>query len=305
MIQGLRHIRAFLSVARLGSFTRAAAELHVSQPALTVQIRQLEEALGVRLFDRNKRQVFLTQAGKGLLVPLERVLLDLESVLNASHDLALLRRGVVSVAVLPSVAACLLPAAIRRFRETYPGIVVNVSDVVAGQIVQMVKAEDVDFGIGSRLTPDRGIAVEDFLSDRMCAFCLPGHPLTEGPDPNLREVARHPLILTAPGSSVRKLVERALDREGAEISVAGEANYMSTAVGMVRAGLGVAILPESAVEAVSCSGLVVRPIRSAGLVRKIGIIRKAGRSLSPAAANLVEAIRQVATTPLSHFSATE
>src|SRR5690242_21485013 len=109
MIQGLRHIRAFLAVARLGSFTRAAAELNVSQPALTVQIRQLEESLGVRLFDRNKRQVVLTQAGRNLLAPLKRVFTDLEAVMDASHDLAGLRRGSVAVATLPSVAAGILP----------------------------------------------------------------------------------------------------------------------------------------------------------------------------------------------------
>src|SRR5215831_8649526 len=114
MLQGVRHIRAFLAVARLGSFTRAAGELHVSQPALTVQIRQLEDALRARVFDRNKRHVALTQTGRTLLGPLSRVLADLEAVIDTSRDLAGLRRGSVAVAVLPTIAAGLLPIAIRR-----------------------------------------------------------------------------------------------------------------------------------------------------------------------------------------------
>ena len=80
MIHDLRHIRAFLTLARAGSFTRAAAELHMAQPTLTVQIQQLETAVGVKLFDRNKRHVALTQAGRDLLVPLERILVDIEAI---------------------------------------------------------------------------------------------------------------------------------------------------------------------------------------------------------------------------------
>jgi DNA-binding transcriptional LysR family regulator len=88
MTAELRHIAAFLAVARCGNFTRAAADLHVSQPALTVQIRQLESALGVRLFDRNNRPVSLTQPGRELVAPLERVLLDVRSIVDSAHDLA-------------------------------------------------------------------------------------------------------------------------------------------------------------------------------------------------------------------------
>jgi LysR family transcriptional regulator, carnitine catabolism transcriptional activator len=293
MIQGLRHIRGFLAVARLGSFTRAAAELHVSQPALTVQIRQLEESLGVALFDRNKRQVHLTPAGRSLLAPLERVLVDMEAAIGVGHDLAGLRRGTVAIATLPSVAAGLLPTALRRFAAAWPGITVQVHDVVAETVVRRVKAEAVDFGIGSRIRADREIEVADLLTDRMCAFVPDDHPLAATRSPSLREVAAYPLILTHRDSSVRHLVERALEREELAFTLACEANYMSTAVGMVRGGLGVSILPESAVEAASCAGIAVRPIRTAGLTRRIGILTRAGRSLSPAAAAFVAVLREV------------
>ncbi|ALG75252.1 LysR family transcriptional regulator [Azospirillum thiophilum] len=302
MLQGVRHIKAFVAVARLGSFTRAAAEVNVSQPALTVQIRQLEESLGVRLFDRNKRQVVLTQAGRDLLPALQRVLSELEAVMDAGHDLAGLRRGSVSVATLPSVAAGLLPLAIRRFAADHPNIDVKVSDVVAERIIQLVKAEEVDFGIGSRVGPDRDVEVIDFLSDRMCAFFPVDHPLAGRRPLLLKEVAAFPLILTARGTSVRSLLERVLEKEGLEIGLACEANYMSTAVGMVRAGLGISVLPESAVDSANCDGIAVEPIRTPGLVRRIGFIRKANRSLSPAAERFTQLLTEVAGLNPPHFS---
>src|SRR5579864_3185770 len=101
MIDGMRHIRAFLAVARLGNFTRASQYLYVSQPTLTVQIKQLEEFLGVSLFDRNNRRVQLTQAGRDLVAPLERILADIEDIVNGVNDTAGLRKGRVTVAAVP------------------------------------------------------------------------------------------------------------------------------------------------------------------------------------------------------------
>src|SRR3954452_14505507 len=135
-----RHIEAFLAVARCGTFTRAAADLRVSQPALTVHVRQLESALGVRLFDRNSRRVALTAIGRDLIVPLERVLLDLRAIVDSAHDTAAHRRGVVTVASLPSIAAARRPEAIAALSARHEAIVVRVRDVVAGRVVEMVRS---------------------------------------------------------------------------------------------------------------------------------------------------------------------
>lgn len=298
----IRHIRAFLTLARTANFTRAAAELNVSQPALTVQIRQLEESLGVRLFDRNKRQVVPTRAGRELAAPLQRVLSELERVMDAAHDLASLRRGVVSVATLPSVAAGLLPVVLRAFRAQHPGIRVQVADVVAQRIVRLVRDEEADFGIGPRIRTDPDVEITDLLTDRMCVFCPDGHPLAERDAVTLAEAAAYPLVLTARDSSVRLLLERALEAEGLEPVPACEANYMSTAMGMVRAGLGISILPEAAADAASCAGVRAVALRGPELERKIGIIRRKGRSLSPAAERFVEAVQAVAAGPHPHFA---
>src|SRR5271166_1100933 len=116
----LRRIRAFLKVAELMSFTRAAAELHVSQSALTVQVKQLEEELDVLLFDRNKRGVAITAAGRDLLAPLQRFVLDAESIVGYARDISAVRTGNIAVAALPTIAADLLPRAMRGFLDANP-----------------------------------------------------------------------------------------------------------------------------------------------------------------------------------------
>src|SRR5919202_6490375 len=137
MSVSLRQVRAFVSVAHLGSFTRAASLLHLSQPALTVQIRRLEEALGVRLLDRNTRTVELTRVGRELAPVFQRILRELDSVVIDTRDLAAKRYGVVRIAALPSVAAGLLPDAIAAFHEANPRVTFVLKDVIASRVLTL------------------------------------------------------------------------------------------------------------------------------------------------------------------------
>ena len=291
MTAELRHIEAFLAVARLGHFTRAAAALHVSQSALTVQIRQLEEALGLRLFDRNNRRVALTQAGRDLVAPFERISLDVAAVLRHARDLSAHRRGAVAVAALPSVASGVLPRALAALAATDQGIVVRVRDAVAGRVIELVKSGEVDFGVGCLVRPDPEVVDAHLFTDRLAAFVPAGHPLARARGVRLRDLGACPLILTGQDTSVRQILERTLADVRLPIQVAQEVTYMSTAIAMVRAGAGVAILPEAAAE--DATGLIARTsIREPILSRSIGILTRSGRSLSPAAQRLVEALRR-------------
>ncbi|MDR1463128.1 MAG: LysR family transcriptional regulator [Azoarcus sp.] len=302
MRQGIKHIRAFLAIARLGSFTQSSLELHVSQPALTVQIKQLEESLGVRLFDRNKRQVVLTKMGRNLLPLLERVLIDTESVLRVSRNMACIKCGSVTMAVLPTVAASLLPAAIRRFAAMYPDVKISVIDAIAERILHAVKSEEVDFGIGSQLGPDKDIEFEDLLLDRLGVFFLDDHPLAGRSRLMLRDILAYPLIIPCRGTSVRTLFDRAVEKAALEFNLSCESVYLSTAIGMVRAGLGISILPEAAMHAAACEGMRMTAISDPDLVRRICIIRKRNRSLSPAAECFVNELREVFSMPAAYFS---
>jgi DNA-binding transcriptional LysR family regulator len=194
---------------------------------------------------------------------------------------------VITVACLPSIAAGFLPRAIAELAVRHQGISARVRDVVSARVVELVKSGDVDFGLGICGRADRDLAEEPLFVDRLAAFVPKSHPLAGKRDAALREVAAHPLILTGRDSSVRELVERALEQQQVSVTVAQEASYMTTALEMAAAGLGIAILPDSAI---TSSSVAVRRvgIRQPVLTRRIGIITKAGRSLSPAAQKLVD-----------------
>ena len=291
MIQDLRHIRAFLVLARARSFTRAAAELHMSQPTLTVQIQQLESAVGIKLFDRSKRHVALTQAGRELMVPLERILLDVEAIATSTDELLEHKRGVVSVAALPSMSAAILPRAIRKLHESYPGISVRIQDGPAAKVAELVKGGMVDFGISSLTTGDRDLESQALCWDKLCAIVPTSHPLARKRTTSVSELSKIPLVVMLKDSSSRQVLDQGFDREGLVPVVAYEVTYASSVSGLTRSGLGVGILPESLA---GTSGLRMVPIRNETMRRRIGIVKRAGRSLSPTADKLKQILEQVA-----------
>jgi LysR family carnitine catabolism transcriptional activator len=293
----LRQLRAFSVLARTGSFTRAAAELHLSQPALTVQVRELEAALGSKLFDRNTRRVQLTAIGRELLPVFERVLGDIRAVAENARELAAGDRGTVLVAALPSLCSRLIPAAIASLGRSHPGVTVRLQDTVALRILAAVRSEEADLGIGSFGVLGGEFEVTPLLEDRMVAVMPRRHPLAAKAAVTMREAAAHPLVLMDTQSSVRAVVESAMRGESASAAPAYEVTYMSTAVGFVQAGLGVAILPATALELGLAKGIVTRPIRGAAVRRPIVIARKAGRSLAPAARVFLEALRSAVAKP--------
>jgi DNA-binding transcriptional LysR family regulator len=280
----LRDIRALIAVADAGSFTRAAERLHLSQPALTVQIRRLEEVVGARLFDRNSRKVALTPAGRELLPLLQKSLRDMEGVLRDARALGVGESGTIRIACLPTFAASVLPELILALRRDVPRAGFQVRDGVASLVNALVRGEDVDIGLTGGEITDPLLDVLHAGVDRLVAVCPQAHPLANKRRVSLDELMRAPLVLTAPGTSVRAVVDAALagaHRGPEPLEIACEPTYMMTAVAMVRAGLGVTILPETAREVRAEPGLVARPIAHAAFVRPIAIVKRRGRTLPP------------------------
>lgn len=294
MKNALQHIRAFLTVAQRGNFARAAADLHLSPSALTVQIRQLEGWLGVALLERSPRHVALTAAGREAVGPMEKLLLDLGNIVAASQGLAALRRGVVTVAALPSLCAGVLPARLAHFRQQYPGIEIRLRDLVAERIDERVRDGEVDFGLSVRGRLDLGLDFTPILRDRLCLFVPPGHPLAEGALA-LSALSGQPMLLTGRDSSVRAQVEGLFSERGLALVPAMEANYMSTVLALARQGLGITLLPESADD--GQHGLVRRPLDEPGLERELGVITRSDQGLAPAAQRLVACLRGPAIPP--------
>jgi len=283
----LRQLRAFVSIGHLGSFTRAANALHATQPTLSAQISQLEESLGVRLFDRSTRSVTMTQVGRDLLPVVDKVLSDLAAVAVRARDVAQKNTGRVVVAALPSISSTLLPRAIAGFRKTYPGISIGLKDALAERIVDMIRSDEADFGISSSAMNDPQIEFTPLATDRMVLVLPRGHKLAKAAKISLEDLLDVPLIFMNRDSSVRRVLDDAYASAGRPATPSYEAAFMSTAIGMVRAGLGVTLLPSSALEVKTASDLVWRAVNHPKLKRKIGILRKRRQSLSPAAASFV------------------
>jgi DNA-binding transcriptional LysR family regulator len=275
----LREIRAFVAVAHAGNFTRAAAQLHLSQPALTVQIRRLEETVGARLFDRNSRSVALTQTGRELLPILRRSLDDMERVLRDARALGEGMGGTIRLACLPTFAASVLPDLIRAFREQVPRAGFQVRDAVASTVVDLVRNEEVDIGLTGGDVIDASLEILHSGSDQLVVVCPKAHPLARKRRIAVTDLARSPLVLTASGTSVRGVVDAALNAAGCVADVACEPTYMMTAVAMVRGGLGVTILPATAREVRAEPDLVARPIDDPAFVRATALVKKRGRTL--------------------------
>jgi DNA-binding transcriptional LysR family regulator len=286
----IRQMRAVVAVAQSGSFGRAATMLHLSQPALTVRLREVEAVLNIRLFDRGAHGAEPTEAGRGLTESFARVLADLDAVLAGVKEAAEGRTGLVRIAVLPSVGATVLPPVLAKLRARNPGIRVVVRDAVARQVAALVKSGTVELGIGTETEPDAGIVATPLFEDWMVAVLPAGHRFEALADVPLAALAAEALVLMDPESSVRALFDRACATAGTNVMPAYEATYMSTAVGLVRAGLGIGVLPSSAVDLRIAPTLETRSIVEPAIRRSIMMVRRAGRSLSPAAAALVECL---------------
>jgi DNA-binding transcriptional LysR family regulator len=277
----LRQMRSFVAVAKLGSFTRAAEFLHVSQPTLTVQIKRLEEALQLRLFDRNPRSVNLTRVGRDLLPAFERTLQDLDSVLLDLKNVSTAQLGVVRIAALPSFAASRLPDSIRRFRKQNPGASFVVKDVIASALLGLVRSDDVDLGLTGGNVDFPDIEVLFKTSDEIRVVYPDGHPIGKFARITAERLAQFPIVMLDSRTSVRAVTDQAFRSAKLMPIPVTEATYMSTALGMVRAGIGITLLPSSAREIAAEPGLRAKRISDPNFSRQVSLIKKKNRTLPP------------------------
>jgi DNA-binding transcriptional LysR family regulator len=283
----LPQLRAFVALAENGSFTRAAIRLNLSQPALTVQIRNLEAAFGAKLFDRDPRGVVLTRVGSDLAPPIKRLLREMDHALEEAVDTAVGLRGTIRIAALPSFASGRLPQAIVRYRKSHPAIGFVIRDAVASKATAAVLAGAVDLGLIAQVEMTNDLDVLHEATDRLCLVAPASHPLVRKRRISLEDVAKYPLVLMESDTSVRALVDAAFISAGRLVRPAAEATYMMTAVALVRAGLGATILPEFAKEIDAEPSLRALKISDPRFSRRIALVKRRNRSLSRAAEDFI------------------
>jgi len=282
----LRQLRAFIAVAEVQHFTRAAERLELSQSSVSTLVRELEDNLGLRLFDRHTRMLRLTQAGAEILPLARKAMADLDSVIGSSSELRTLGRGRVSVAASSLQAALLLPKVIREYSLRFPGVKVNLFDVTEHEVIEKVRGGEVDFGLGSALGTSHDIAARALFSDAFVAVMPPDHPLTRlKRELNWRELQEVPLISPPPGNAIREQLDFALAREGVSLTRSYEVALPLTMLGMVESRLGIAVMTSAMSRLARSMGLAIKPIGNPVIRREMSLLFHADRSLSPAAMN--------------------
>lgn len=281
-----RELRAFMALAAECNFTRAAAVVHLSQPAFSALIRQLEQALGVRLFDRNTRHVALTAEGAVFERSARQLLAAFDQAFTDMRALASRERGRVSIALLPSLAADWLPQVLAGFRAAHPGITLEVADVLSEACIERVRAGHADFALAATRADTAELRAEPFCSDDFHLVCPLDHPLARLPNPRPRDLAPWPFIHLSRTSSVRQYIDAATYPH--PLPSVLEVDQLATVAGMVLAGLGISVVPALTLYQFRAPGLATRPLRWPGLTRRLYLVRRRDRSLSVAAQGLYE-----------------
>ncbi|AMN39918.1 LysR family transcriptional regulator [Rhodoplanes sp. Z2-YC6860] len=287
----LRHIRAFLAVAELSSFTMAGERLGLSQPALSLLIRQLELDLDLRLFDRTSRRTVLTSAGREFEQAVAKVLTDLEQAVISARDLALRKRGSLIVAAPPTLSAVLMAAVISEFQKAYEGVKVKLIDTTA-DIAELIRSGRVDLGVGTFSPQEQGIERSVLVRDALLVFCKSASELARKEAVRWKELEDRPLIALTPESGVRHLVDASQHKAGLAVRHAHEVSGMTTALAFVEAELGLAVLPTYALALRHGDSIVARPLIEPQVAREICAISARGRSLPPAGTQFLATLRK-------------
>lgn len=293
MSVSLRQVTAFLAVAEAGSFTRAADQLKVAQPALSQAIRELETSLGLRLFDRTTRRVELTAAGREFRDATVKIVGDLDFAVRNARDLAGRKRGRMVVAAPPLLAAAVLPQAIVEFSSQYPDVQISVVDAPTTSIVDVVRSGGADCGIGTFPAGESGVQQTALMRDRLLLFCRADSPFAKAESVRWSDLFRQPLIALSPTSAIRRLVEIGFESAQIPLTPAYEVHQMVTALSLIKAGLGVAVLPTYAYSEAKFRQVVAKPLVEPEIGRDISMIHADGRSITPAVSAFIPIVRIV------------
>lgn len=288
----VRELRAFVAVYYSGTLSAAAERLSLSQPAVSMLLRSLEEKFGIRLFDRNTRTLRRTEASEQAIARAERALQELEQLSDAMRGLVHGERGRIDFVATSSVAQTLLPPVMRRYLDAYPDVRLVLDDCSPRDFVDTILANRVDFGIGTLEAPVAGLCERTLLTDTLYAVGLENAGLRRGRSITWTALAALPIVTVKGGYGIRRGIDAAARAAGVELDVAHELTLLNTAFEMAAAGLGVAVLPGLMLRRLDSgteggTGLVVRAIVRPSVPRRIAVVSPHDRTLTPAAERFV------------------
>jgi DNA-binding transcriptional LysR family regulator len=279
----LRQLRVFEAVARLSSFTRAAEELHLTQPAVSMQVRQLEDEVGLPLFEKLGKRISLTEAGRELFHysrNIDRSLQEMEEVLESLKGV---NRGRLSVAVASTVNY-FAPRLLAAFHQRYPGIGLRLDVTNRERLVQQLQANSVDMVLMGQPPEDVDVESEAFMDNPLVVVAPPEHPLAGEKHVSVLRLAEEVFLIREPGSGTRQAMERFFAEQAIAIRRGMQMTHNEAIKQAVRAGLGLSVVSLHTVELeLETSRLVILDVEGFPLRRHWHLVYRRGRRLSPAA----------------------
>lgn len=297
----IRQLRAFISVAELGSFTDAAQRLHVTQSALSLLVKELEQVLGVRLMDRGPRGVTLTAAGADFQPLAAKVLDDLDAAVQRTVQLRDRRRGTVRVACTPLYASTLIPQVVAAFRAEYPDIDIRVLDTLNEEVLRRVASGEADFGVAPQRRPSPEMIETPLFPDRIDVICPRDHPLATRKSVAWKQALRFPFISLTRDFTQRLQADLFASSPALVLHPAHEVSFLSTVFGLVKHGQGITAQPLATLPMISPYDLVTVPAVEPVIHRQVSIFTRRGQTLSPAA----EGLRDFLVTNAARLNRTE
>ncbi len=291
-----RQMRAFSAVARAGSFTAAGRQLHLTQSAVSMLLQQLEESLGVQLFDRGAT-VTLTEAGQQLLPLARRILDDLNQVIEGASDLRSLRTGLLRVAAPQMLACTWISSVLGAFESAHPEIGLRVTDTTTDDVVGTVRRGEVELGVGPERTTGDDVTRSFLMDVPIRMVCAARHKLASRRAVTWDELREERWVIYS--SDFNRHLERSLHAHDASLSMqtGAEVGYLTTALALVGVGSGLAAVPDYARLFAGNFDVRFVPLRGPEILRQFFIYQRRGMALSPAAQAFVALMRQRAGHP--------
>jgi len=284
----IHELQAFLAVTENGSFSSAAEHLFLTQPAVSKRISTLESGLGVALFDRIGRQISLTDAGKRLLPRAQQILLDIDDAQRSISNLSDEVSGTLTMGTSHHIGLHRLPPVLRAYSESFSGVQLDLKFIDSEDAYDGVLHGSLELGIVTLPPkPQPSVTTEKIWHDPLCFVVAPEHPLAKKGTVKAQELAKHTAILPSFKTFTRRIVEENFKDQGLEIDVAMSTNYLETIHMMVSIGLGWSVLPESLLN----EQVVKLNVRNMKFSRSLGVVYHSNRTLSNAAQQMLELLR--------------
>lgn len=288
----LPQLKAFAAVARQKSFTKAAAELGLTQSAISRSVRELEEEISQRLFDRTTRQVELTDAGRNLSQRICHLIEEVEQTLRESHGSGKPSHGQVQVATDPVLSSMSLPGWLAGCRAAWPGIGIVLHDKPQDCVLQIVRSGEVDFGVTTDPTAGDDLYCEPLCLDAYSAVLPTAHPLAARDAIGWGDLNDTAVLTLDQQCGYQTGVERALQTYHVRTSSLQLMGHFAAIVGMAALEQGIGIVPSRAQACGLGAGVVLRPLRPQ-VTATVMLVRRKSRSLKPNAAAIWDTLRQL------------